>query len=87
MFIVYLAWRTASTIKAKCVDEDSQPKPARRVLPEHEGRYKITLPSGTTERSKEILAKKAMCKCLRGRYISVAWTVFGSVGRQQTFLG
>lgn len=36
-------------------------KPARRVLPEHEGRYKITLPSGTTKRSQEILAKKAMC--------------------------
>lgn len=34
------------------------PKP-RRVLPEHEGRYKITLPSGTTPRSKDILAKKA----------------------------
>lgn len=33
----------------------------RRVLPEHEGRYKITLPSGTTKRSKEILAKKASC--------------------------
>lgn len=38
----------------------SAPKP-RRVLPEHEGRYKITLPMGTTKRSKEILAKKAIC--------------------------
>lgn len=37
-------------------------KQVRRVLPEHEGKYKITLPSGSTERSKEILAKKAMCK-------------------------
>lgn len=35
-------------------------KPVRRVLPEHEGRYKITLPAGTTARSKQILAKKAM---------------------------
>lgn len=34
------------------------PKP-RRVLPEHEGKYKITLPSGTTPRSKDILAKKS----------------------------
>lgn len=34
----------------------------RRVLPEHEGRYKITLPSGTTPRSKQILAKKSMRK-------------------------
>lgn len=40
----------------------SQSKPARRVLPEHEGRYKVTLPAGTTERSKQILAKRAMCK-------------------------
>lgn len=37
-------------------------KPPRRVLPEHEGRYKITLPAGTTERSKQILAKKTTCK-------------------------
>lgn len=34
----------------------------RRVLPEHEGRYKITLPLGTTPRSKQILAKKSMRK-------------------------
>ncbi|EDV58723.1 uncharacterized protein LOC6542647 isoform X1 [Drosophila erecta] len=33
-------------------------KPARRVLPEHEGKYKVTLPTGTTERSKQILAKR-----------------------------
>ncbi|GLH13832.1 uncharacterized protein GBIM_18318, partial [Gryllus bimaculatus] len=32
-------------------------KKIRRVLPEHEGRYKITMPSGSTIRSKEILAK------------------------------
>lgn len=37
-------------------------KKARRVLPEHEGKYKITLPMGTTKRSQEILAKKASCK-------------------------
>ncbi|XP_030377296.1 uncharacterized protein LOC115626161 [Scaptodrosophila lebanonensis] len=33
-------------------------KPARRVLPEHEGKYKVKLPLGTTERSKQILAKR-----------------------------
>lgn len=38
------------------------PKPARRVLPEHEGQYKIVLPTGTTQRSKEILAKRALRK-------------------------
>ncbi len=38
------------------------PKPARRVLPEHEGAYKIVLPQGTTQRSKEILAKRALRK-------------------------
>lgn len=36
----------------------------RRVLPEHEGRYKITLPSGNTPRSKQILAKKSMRKII-----------------------
>lgn len=50
---------SASTTKHHVVALD---KPARRVLPEHEGRYKITLPSGTTKRSQEILAKKAMRK-------------------------
>lgn len=43
-------------------DEEKARKPARRVLPEHEGRYRITLPSGSTERSKQILAKQALCK-------------------------
>jgi hypothetical protein len=39
---------------------DDPPK-IRRVLPEHEGKYKIIQPSGTTNRSKEILAKRAQC--------------------------
>uniref|UniRef100_A0A1A9UYA2 SAM domain-containing protein n=1 Tax=Glossina austeni TaxID=7395 RepID=A0A1A9UYA2_GLOAU len=30
---------------------------ARRVLPEHEGKYKIKLPTGSTERSKALLAQ------------------------------
>lgn len=50
------------TIKldSKPIDAKQQSvKPPRRVLPEHEGKYKITLPAGTTERSKQILAKKA----------------------------
>lgn len=29
----------------------------RRVLPEHEGKYKISLPKGSTQKSREILAK------------------------------
>lgn len=45
----------------KSLDESIR-KPPRRVLPEHEGRYKITLPSGSTERSKQILAKHAECE-------------------------
>lgn len=53
---------TTTVQPAANVTTGVQPKPARRVLPEHEGRYKITLPSGTTKRSKEILAKKAMRK-------------------------
>lgn len=35
---------------------------ARRVLPEHEGKYKIVLPKGCTTRSKEILAKRSQSK-------------------------
>jgi len=60
-------------------------KPARRVLPEHEGKYKVTLPSGTTERSKQILAKRekrkmkdnptARQKCQTIRYL---FSVLGS---------
>lgn len=33
------------------------PVVARRVLPEHEGKYKISLPKGVTKKSREILAK------------------------------
>lgn len=44
------------------LEAETTKKPPRRVLPEHEGRYKITLPSGTTERSKQILAKRATSK-------------------------
>lgn len=54
--------RTASPAP-KLVSEVAPAKPARRVLPEHEGRYKVKLPSGTTERSKQILAKKASREC------------------------
>uniref|UniRef100_A0A6B2E9R0 SAM domain-containing protein n=1 Tax=Phlebotomus kandelakii TaxID=1109342 RepID=A0A6B2E9R0_9DIPT len=35
------------------------PSKPRRVLPEHEGKYKVTLPSGTTQRTKEIMSKRA----------------------------
>ncbi|XP_017858739.1 PREDICTED: uncharacterized protein LOC108610885 [Drosophila arizonae] len=50
---------SASTVVNASANKVSPPaKPARRVLPEHEGKYKVTLPSGTTERSKQILAKR-----------------------------
>lgn len=35
----------------------------RRVLPEHEGKYKVSLPKGSTEKSREILAKYSAMKC------------------------
>lgn len=51
--------KTSTPLGAAVKSKASPPaKPARRVLPEHEGKYKITLPSGTTERSKQILAKR-----------------------------
>lgn len=53
---------SASTVVNASANKGSPPtKPARRVLPEHEGKYKVTLPSGTTERSKQILAKREQC--------------------------
>uniref|UniRef100_A0A182J4C9 Uncharacterized protein n=1 Tax=Anopheles atroparvus TaxID=41427 RepID=A0A182J4C9_ANOAO len=39
------------------VTMSNESKP-RRVLPEHEGKYKIILPTGSTARSREILDKK-----------------------------
>ncbi|XP_011191154.2 uncharacterized protein C19orf47 [Zeugodacus cucurbitae] len=51
---------SSSRTYLKGSDDVGEPiiKQARRVLPEHEGKYKIKLPSGNTKRSKEILAKK-----------------------------
>ncbi|XP_021925746.1 uncharacterized protein C19orf47 [Zootermopsis nevadensis] len=50
------------TLKTKPQEEvlASPVKKVRRVLPEHEGRYKITMPSGSTPRTQRILAKQGM---------------------------
>uniref|UniRef100_A0A182P0E9 SAM domain-containing protein n=1 Tax=Anopheles epiroticus TaxID=199890 RepID=A0A182P0E9_9DIPT len=45
------------TVSATAVPPTKTESKARRVLPEHEGKYKITLPSGSTPRSKELLEK------------------------------
>jgi hypothetical protein len=52
------------TLKTKSEEEvqASPVKKVRRVLPEHEGRYKITMPSGSTPRTQRILAKQGLCK-------------------------
>ncbi|EDW46000.1 GM10268 [Drosophila sechellia] len=50
--------KTKAPVATPKVKVNPPAKPARRVLPEHEGKYKVTLPSGTTERSKQILAKR-----------------------------
>jgi hypothetical protein len=52
------------TLKTKPQEEVQAPpvKKVRRVLPEHEGRYKITMPSGSTPRTQKILAKQGVCK-------------------------
>ncbi|XP_068085677.1 uncharacterized protein C19orf47 isoform X2 [Anabrus simplex] len=49
-------------IKRKVKTKESAPpiKKPRRVLPEHEGRYKITMPSGSTPRTQQILAKQGL---------------------------
>ena len=39
--------------------QDMVPVPrVRRVLPEHEGKYKVSLPKGLTARSRRLLAKQ-----------------------------
>ena len=39
--------------------QDNVPVPrARRVLPEHEGKYKVSMPKGLTARSRRLLAKQ-----------------------------
>ena len=43
---------------SKALDEVVPVPRKRRVFPEHEGKYKITMPSGKTEKTKKILAKK-----------------------------
>jgi len=53
--------KVASTSTTHTGSTTPPTKPTRRVLPEHEGKYKVTLPSGTTERSKQILAKREQC--------------------------
>lgn len=73
IFLIEGAVTLRSEVRSQqSLSNNDQPasKQARRVLPEHEGKYKITLPSGSTERSKEILAKKAMCKCDDSNFIS-----------------
>lgn len=51
-------------LKTKCEEVVQAPpvKKVRRVLPEHEGRYKVTMPSGSTPRTQKILAKQGLCK-------------------------
>jgi len=71
-------------LKTKSEEEVQAPplKKVRRVLPEHEGRYKITMPSGSTPRTQKILAKQELCKYYheRNHVISVGldtqFTVF-----------
>ena len=46
-------------IQLRCAQKEEVPVPKkRRVLPEQEGKYKITMPTGSTARSRKILEKK-----------------------------
>lgn len=47
------------SIKRKSEEEAPVPK-VRRVLPEHEGGYKIKMPAGTTEKTRNILKKQGL---------------------------
>ncbi|KDR16230.1 hypothetical protein L798_09647 [Zootermopsis nevadensis] len=71
------------TLKTKPQEEvlASPVKKVRRVLPEHEGRYKITMPSGSTPRTQRILAKQGMCKYYCKRNVTQKKkTVFDRLG-------
>ena len=49
--------------------EEVVPVPkSRRVFPEHEGKYKITMPAGTTAKTQKILKAKAT-----GMFLSELW--------------
>ena len=49
---------TKIKINANKLDEVVPVPKSRRVFPEHEGKYKITMPAGTTEKTKKILRKQ-----------------------------
>jgi hypothetical protein len=67
-------------LKTKSEEEIRAPpvKKVRRVLPEHEGRYKITMPSGSTPRTQKILAKQGLCKYYPYRKHVVTIVVLGT---------
>jgi len=48
---------TISSLETITIEDGPPRKKARRVSPEEEGGYKIKMPSGTTPRSQQILAK------------------------------
>ena len=43
------------TINLRTQKEEVPVPKVRRVLPEHEGKYKVIMPKGTTEKTKRIL--------------------------------
>lgn len=46
------------TISLRAQKEEVPVPKVRRVLPEHEGKYKVIMPKGTTEKTKRILKRK-----------------------------
>lgn len=58
--------KTTSKISLSQKNKDFVPVPkVRRVLPEHEGKYKVIMPSGTTAKTRKLLAQK-MNKGMKG---------------------
>jgi len=50
--------RKVAPPRSKVVHKEEVPVPkSRRVLPEHEGKYKITMPSGSTPKTARLLAE------------------------------
>ena len=60
--------RSPVVVKLGNVQKEEVPVPKkRRVFPEHEGPYKITMPKGTTAKTQKILEEKNLERAKEGK--------------------
>ena len=66
VFLFPLLGPNLISIKPPAVSQQKEEVPvpkARRVFPEHEGKYKITMPAGTTAKTRKILEEQGLGTC------------------------